>query len=152
MGVGRVNQRIRKRWLRYKLGNLCKLRPCRSLEGGSLKLQECRLRSHVVFPYGQQRKPFTSPNANRWICSKQSVRVILFGEHTCIVFLRWDCRFSAYARHSPHPCLDPPKSEWHDGLRRINEAGRCIKKNTALRTKFKGDVSVQVCHAAVSCV
>ncbi len=23
-----------------------------------------------------------------------------------------------------YPCLDPPKSEWHDGQRRITEAGK----------------------------
>ncbi len=43
----------------------------------------------------------------------------------------------------------PPKSKWHDGHRRVHEAGKCIRESTALRTKFRGDVRVQVCHAAV---
>ncbi len=43
----------------------------------------------------------------------------------------------------------PPKSEWHDGQRQINEAGKCIRENAALRTKFRGGVRVQACHAAV---
>ncbi len=42
------------------------------------------------------------------------------------------------------------KSEWHDGQRRIIEAGKCIRENTALRTKFRGGVRVQACHAAGS--
>ncbi len=29
------------------------------------------------------------------------------------------------------------KSEWHDGQRRIIEAVKCIRENTALRTKFR---------------
>ncbi len=29
-------------------------------------------------------------------------------------------------------------------------AGKCIRENTALRTKFRGGVRVQACHAAVS--
>ncbi len=55
----------------------------------------------------------------------------------------------AYQGTAPQPCLDPPESEWHDGQRRINAAGKCIKENTALRTKFRGGVRVQACHAAV---
>ncbi len=51
--------------------------------------------------------------------------------------------------NSPQPCLDPPKSEWPDGRRRINEAGKCIRENKALRTKFRGGVRVQAFHAAV---
>ncbi len=43
----------------------------------------------------------------------------------------------------------PPKSEWHDGQRQINETGKCIRENTALRTKFRGGVRVQACHVAV---
>ncbi len=50
---------------------------------------------------------------------------------------------------APQPCLDPPKSKWHDGQRQINEAGKCIRENTVLRTKFRGGVRVQACHAAV---
>ncbi len=56
---------------------------------------------------------------------------------------------SVCSKNSPQPCLDPPKSEWHDGQRQINEAGKCIMENTALRTKFRGGVRVQACHAAV---
>ncbi len=37
----------------------------------------------------------------------------------------------------------------HDGQRRINEAEKYIRENTALRTKFRGGVRVQACHAAV---
>ncbi len=33
-----------------------------------------------------------------------------------------NCRNSVCSRNSPQPCLDPPKSKWHDGQRRINEA------------------------------
>ncbi len=29
-------------------------------------------------------------------------------------------RNSVCSRNSPQPCLDPPKSEWHDGQRQIN--------------------------------
>ncbi len=60
------------------------------------------------------------------------------------------CKNSVCPRNSPQPCLDPPKSEWHDGQRRINEAGKCIRENTAFRTKFRGGIRVQACHAAVS--
>ncbi len=41
-----------------------------------------------------------------------------------------------------------PKSKWHDGQRWINEAGKCIRESAALRTKFRGGVRVQACHAA----
>ncbi len=34
-------------------------------------------------------------------------------------------------------------SEWHDGQRQMNEAGKCIRENSALRTKFRGGVRVQ---------
>ncbi len=30
------------------------------------------------------------------------------------------------------------------------KAGKCIRENTDLRTKFRGGVRVQACHAAVS--
>ncbi len=59
------------------------------------------------------------------------------------------CRNSVCSKNSPQPCLDPSKSEWHDGQSQINEAGKCISENTALRTKFRGGVRVQACHAAV---
>ncbi len=61
----------------------------------------------------------------------------------------YSCKNSVCSRNSPQPCLDSPKSEWHDGQRHINEAGKCIRENTALRTKFRGGVRVQACHAAV---
>ncbi len=35
-------------------------------------------------------------------------------------YLKTSCNNS----HAPQPCLDPPKSKWHDGQRRINEAGK----------------------------
>ncbi len=41
-----------------------------------------------------------------------------------------------------------PKSEWHNGQRQINEAGKCIGENTALRTKFRSGFRVQACHVA----
>ncbi len=41
------------------------------------------------------------------------------------------------------------KSKRHDGQRRINEAGKCIRENTALRTILRGGVRFQACHAAV---
>ncbi len=56
------------------------------------------------------------------------------------------CENSVCSRNRPQPCLDPPKSEWHEW---INEAGKCIRENTASRTKFRGGVRVQACHAAV---
>ncbi len=64
------------------------------------------------------------------------------------VFYKWH-RYSVFSRNNPQPCLDPPKSECHDGQRQINEAEKCIRENTALRTKFRGGVPVQACHAAV---
>ncbi len=48
-----------------------------------------------------------------------------------------------------HFSIPPPKSEWHDGQRQINEAGKCIRGNTALRTKFRGGVRFQACHVDV---
>ncbi len=53
------------------------------------------------------------------------------------------CKNSVCSRNSPQPSLGPPKSEWHDGQRQINEAGKCIRENTTLRTKFRGGVRVQ---------
>ncbi len=38
--------------------------------------------------------------------------------------------------NSPPPGVAPPQAEWHDGHRQINEAGKCIRENTALRKKF----------------
>ncbi len=60
-----------------------------------------------------------------------------------------NCKNSVCSRNSLQPCLDPPKSEWHDGQRQINEAGKCIRENAALRTKYRGGVRVQACHVAV---
>ncbi len=59
------------------------------------------------------------------------------------------CRNSVCSRNSPQPCLDPPNSKCHDGQRQITEAGKYIRENTAFRTKFRGDVRIQLCHAAV---
>ncbi len=61
----------------------------------------------------------------------------------------WFCKNSVCSRNSSQSCLDPPKSEWHNGQRRINEAGKFIRENTALRMKFGVGVRVQACHAAV---
>ncbi len=41
------------------------------------------------------------------------------------------------------------KSKWHDDERRINEAGKCIRGNTAFWTILRAAVRVQVCHVAV---
>ncbi len=51
--------------------------------------------------------------------------------------------------NNPQPCLDPPKSKWHDGQRQINEAGKCISENTAFETIRRGGVPVQACRVAV---
>ncbi len=61
----------------------------------------------------------------------------------------WSCKVSVSSTRNTQPCLDPPKAKWHDGRRRINKAGKCIRENTALRTKFRGGVRIQACHAAV---
>ncbi len=50
------------------------------------------------------------------------------------------CKNLLCSRNSPQPCLDPPKPKGHDGQRQINEAEKCIRDNTALRTKFRGGV------------
>ncbi len=59
------------------------------------------------------------------------------------------CRHSVCSRNSPQPCLDSPNHDGHDGQRRINEAGKCVREKTALRTKCRGGVRVQGCHATV---
>ncbi len=41
------------------------------------------------------------------------------------------CRYSVCSTNNPQPCLDTPKSKWHDDQSRINEAGKCIRENTA---------------------
>ncbi len=63
--------------------------------------------------------------------------------------IKGKCKNSVCSRNSPQPCLDPHKSEWHDGQRQINEAGKCIRENTAWRTKFRGGARVEACQAAV---
>ncbi len=42
-----------------------------------------------------------------------------------------------------------PKSEWHDGQRRINDAGKCTRENKAFWTILRSGVRIQTCHAAV---
>ncbi len=81
-------------------------------------------------------------------CYESSVRLIIGHGNSYSTRLQ-SVRFSVCSRNSPQPCLDPPESEWHDGQRRINEAGKCIRTNTALRRKFRGGVRVQAYHAAV---
>ncbi len=57
---------------------------------------------------------------------------------------------SVCSTYSPQLCLkQPPQSKWHDGQRHINEAGKCIRENTAFGTIFRGGVRVQACRAAV---
>ncbi len=41
------------------------------------------------------------------------------------------------------------KSGWPYGQRQINEAGKCIRENTALGTIFRGGVRVQASREAV---
>ncbi len=60
-----------------------------------------------------------------------------------------NARIQFCSRNSPQPSLNPPKSEWHDGQRQINEAGKYIRENTALRTKFRDSVRVHACQSAV---
>ncbi len=43
----------------------------------------------------------------------------------------------------------PPNQKWHIDQRRINEAGKCIRENTAFLTVLRDVVRVQLCHAAV---
>ncbi len=50
---------------------------------------------------------------------------------------------------APQPCLNPAKSKWHDDDTWINEAGKWIRENTALKTKLRGGVRVQAYHATV---
>ncbi len=40
---------------------------------------------------------------------------------------RGACKESVSSTSNPPPCLDSPISKWHDGQRRINEVGRCIR-------------------------
>ncbi len=63
--------------------------------------------------------------------------------------LKRGCKEPVCSTNSPQPCLDPPKSELHDGQRRINEAGKCSRENTSFWTILRGGVRVQACHAAV---
>ncbi len=44
-----------------------------------------------------------------------------------------------YSRNSPQPCLDPPQIRMARRPK-TDEAGNCIRENTALRTKFRGGV------------
>ncbi len=34
------------------------------------------------------------------------------------------CKESSCYTNNFQPCLDPPKAEWHDGQKRINETGK----------------------------
>ncbi len=38
------------------------------------------------------------------------------------------CKESVCSTNNPQPCLDPPKSVWHDGQNRINEMEKFITK------------------------
>ncbi len=72
---------------------------------------------------------------NTYLVSRSDVISLCFSsiyystqtEHA-IQVLHLRCKNSVCSRYSPQPCLDPPKSEWHDGQRQINEAGKCIRK------------------------
>ncbi len=106
------------------------------------------------------RPGFFYPNqTNKQVRPWLTTHVSIFWHHiahqtgkqkSIIQILNWPCKNSVCSRNGPQPCLDPPpQSEWHDGQRQMNEAGKCIRENTALRTKFRGGVRVQACHAAV---
>ncbi len=60
------------------------------------------------------------------------------------------CKESVYSTYDFQSCLDPPKSKWHDGQRRINKAVKCIRENTALFAMLRGGVRVQSGRSAVS--
>ncbi len=34
------------------------------------------------------------------------------------------CKESSCYTNNFQPCLDPPKAEWHDGQKRVNETGK----------------------------
>ncbi len=51
--------------------------------------------------------------------------------------------------NNPQSCIDPPKSQWHDAQRRINETGKSTRENTAFWTILRGGVRVQAWHAAL---
>ncbi len=59
------------------------------------------------------------------------------------------CKVFGLFYEQPPAMSRSPKSKWQDGQRQINEAGKCIRGITALRTKFRGGVPVQVRHVAV---
>ncbi len=44
------------------------------------------------------------------------------------------CIYPVCSRNSPQPCLDLPKSKWHDGQSQINEAGKYFRENAAFWT------------------
>ncbi len=43
----------------------------------------------------------------------------------------------ARTTNNPQLCLDPSKSKWHDGQRRINEAGKCVEGKYSLLNVIK---------------
>ncbi len=60
-------------------------------------------------------------------CNESSVRLTIGLGNSYSTRLQ-SVRYSVCSRNIPQPCLDPPKSEWHDGQRRINESGKCSLK------------------------
>ncbi len=50
----------------------------------------------------------------------------LYGEFLIIKLLQYDTQLISESTYS-----EAAQSEWHDGQRQINEAGKCIKENTA---------------------
>ncbi len=70
----------------------------------------------------------------------------------CVTWRARQCKEPVCSTSNPQSCLaspPPPKSRWYDGRRWINEVEKCTRESTALRTKFRGGVRVQACHAAV---
>ncbi len=46
-------------------------------------------------------------------------------------FFQRRCKEPVCSTSTPQPCLDPPKLKWHNNQRRINEAEKYIRENTA---------------------
>ncbi len=85
---------------------------------------------------------------NEYYYLTRQVRQIMFKVECCSPS-QLGMKISICSINNLQPCLDPPKSKWPDGQRRINEAGKCIRENTAFWTILRSGVRVQACHAAV---
>ncbi len=75
------------------------------------------------------------------LCSTMAVVLLILTINTI-----WrTCKVFGLFYEQPPAISRSPKSKWHDGQRQINEAGKCVRGITALRTEFRGGVHVQVC-------